>query len=88
MQPLLHMLLLTWAHSGHYNTSTRLVALLRLIVEDLIRQCRVFLPGSHAHSALTLHTCSPAHAQLHEHIFLLDFQWWVGMHGEPCMTDK
>jgi dynein heavy chain len=44
-QAVFHMLLLVWTHSKHYNTSARLVPLLRLIVEDLIAQCRKHLPG-------------------------------------------
>ena len=44
-QAVFHMLLLVWTHSKHYNTSARLVPLLRLIVEDVIAQCRKHLPG-------------------------------------------
>ena len=46
VQALFHTLLLVWTHSKHYNTSARLVPLLRLIVEDVIAQCRKFLPGA------------------------------------------
>ena len=45
-QALFHTLLLVWTHSRHYNTSARLVPLLRLIVVDVIAQCRKFLPGA------------------------------------------
>lgn len=44
-KPILHTLLLIWQHSQHWNTPPRLVAVMREVCNDLIRQARKFIPG-------------------------------------------
>ena len=44
-RPLLHTLLLVWAHSRHFNTAGRMVPLLRLILRDVVAQIRRSAPG-------------------------------------------
>ena len=41
----MHSLLLIWTKSKHYNTSSRLVPLLQLIMDNLITQTRIFVQG-------------------------------------------
>ena len=38
--PIMHTIMLIWKHSGHYNSPSRLVLLMREICNDLIRQAR------------------------------------------------
>ena len=44
-RPIMHLLLLVWTHSKHYNTATRFVTLMRLICNDLVEQARRAAPG-------------------------------------------
>lgn len=44
-RPIMHLLLLIWTHSKHYNTATRFVSLMRLICNDLVEQARRAAPG-------------------------------------------
>ena len=48
----MHALLLIWTKSKHYNTSSRLVPLLQLLMDSLIAQTRSFVPGKAACSLL------------------------------------
>ena len=41
----MHALLLIWTKSKHYNTSSRLLPLLQLIMDHLVAQTRSFVPG-------------------------------------------
>ena len=43
--PIVHIILLVWKGSGHYNTPTRLVVLLREICNALVHQATAFLSG-------------------------------------------
>lgn len=45
-RPIMHLLLLVWTHSKHYNTATRFVTLVRLICNDLVEQARRAAPGT------------------------------------------
>ena len=45
-RPIMHLLLLVWTHSKHYNTATRFVTLMRLICNDLVEQARRAAPGA------------------------------------------
>ena len=47
-RPVVHVIMLVWKHSKHYNTPARLVVLMREICNDLIRQvpCRNAPPVS------------------------------------------
>ena len=42
-RPVVHMIMLVWKHSKHYNTPARLVVLMREICNDLIEQARKFV---------------------------------------------
>ncbi|EQC33295.1 hypothetical protein SDRG_09276 [Saprolegnia diclina VS20] len=44
-KPMLHIILLIWKNSKHYNTPARLVVLIREICNSLINQARVYLSG-------------------------------------------
>ena len=39
-RPIVHLIMLVWKHSKHYNTPARLVVLMREICNELIRQVR------------------------------------------------
>ena len=39
-RPVVHVIMLVWKHSKHYNTPARLVVLMREICNDLIDQAR------------------------------------------------
>ena len=45
-QALMHALLLIGEQSTYYNTSSRLVPLLQLIVDSLVAQTRIFMKGN------------------------------------------
>ena len=44
-KPIMHLVMLVWKHSHHYNTPGRIVVLMRQICNDLIMQSQKFLPG-------------------------------------------
>lgn len=46
-KPMFHTMLLIWKHSGHYNTSAKMVTLIREMCNDLIMQACKFVPGMH-----------------------------------------
>eukprot|EP00955_Chlamydomonas_euryale_P098697 365162-Chlamydomonas_euryale.AAC.21 len=45
-KPVVHMLLLVWRHSDHYNSATRMTTIMVEICNDLIMQANKFLPGA------------------------------------------
>jgi len=53
---MMHLVLLVWRHSGHYNTPARLAVLMRKVCNDVVAQCRK------ACDAPTLFDCAPAEA--------------------------
>ena len=58
-RPLLHMLLLAWVHSSHFNTAGRMVPLLRLLLRDVVAQIRRSAPGEAPGAApRTLRLCA------------------------------
>lgn len=44
-KPMFHTMLLIWKHSGYYNTSAKMVTLIREMCNDLIMQACKFVPG-------------------------------------------
>ena len=46
-RPVVHLMMLVWKHSKHYNTPARLVVLMREICNELIRQARAAPPTAH-----------------------------------------
>ena len=46
-KPMFHTMLLIWKHSGYYNTSAKMVTLIREMCNDLIMQACKFVPGRH-----------------------------------------
>ena len=44
-KPMFHTVLLIWKHSGYYNTSAKMVTLIREMCNDLIMQACKFAPG-------------------------------------------
>ena len=46
-KPMFHTMLLIWKHSGYYNTSAKMVTLIRELCNDLIMQACKFVPGMH-----------------------------------------
>eukprot|EP00741_Cyanophora_paradoxa_P005992 tig00000955_g5810.t1 len=44
-KPMMHQIMLVWKHSQYYNTSGRLVVLMREICNDIIEQARSFVNG-------------------------------------------
>ena len=44
-KPMFHTMLLIWKHSGYYNTSAKMVTLIRETCNDLIMQACKFVPG-------------------------------------------
>ena len=44
-RPIMHLILLVWKHSGHYNAPGRAVVLVREICNDLIMQSRSYVQG-------------------------------------------
>ena len=44
-KPIMHVVLLVWKHSHHYNTPGRIVVLVREICNDLIMQSQKFVVG-------------------------------------------
>ena len=44
-KPMFHTVLLIWKHSGFYNTSAKMVTLIREMCNDLIMQACKFAPG-------------------------------------------
>ena len=55
-KPMFHTVLLIWKHSGYYNTSAKMVTLLREMCNDLIMQACKFAPGQPTHQACW-HSC-------------------------------
>lgn len=53
-KPMFHTMLLIWKHSGYYNTSAKMVTLIREMCNDLIMQACKFVPGWCASSALCI----------------------------------
>ena len=45
-KPIMHLVMLVWKHSHHYNTPGRIVVLMRQICNDLIMQSQKFLPAA------------------------------------------
>jgi len=56
-KPMFHTMLLIWKHSGYYNTSAKMVTLIREMCNDLIMQACKFVPGSCASLALCSSLC-------------------------------
>lgn len=44
-KPMFHTVLLIWKHSGYYQTSAKMVTLIREMCNDLIMQACKFAPG-------------------------------------------
>jgi dynein heavy chain len=44
-RPIMHLLLLVWKTSGYYNTSHRLVVVIREMCNTIIRQSKAYLDG-------------------------------------------
>lgn len=51
-KPMFHTMMLIWKHSGYYNTSAKMVTLIREMCNDLIMQACKFVPGWCASLAL------------------------------------
>ena len=56
-KPMFHTMLLIWKHSGYYNTSAKMVTLIREMCNDLIMQACKFVPGWCASLALCSFLC-------------------------------
>ena len=61
-KPMFHTVLLIWKHSGFYNTSAKMVTLIREMCNDLIMQACKFAPGQ-IHLPDTVYQVQPTHDQ-------------------------
>jgi len=52
-QPIMHMIHLIWDHSSHYNTTPRLVVLIREICNAIISRARRFIDGASLFAMVT-----------------------------------
>ena len=64
-KPMFHTMLLIWKHSGYYNTSAKMVTLIREMCNDLIMQACKFVPGMLKFALTSLYcTCMYRHLLL------------------------
>lgn len=64
-KPMFHTMLLIWKHSGYYNTSAKMVTLIREMCNDLIMQACKFVPGVLKFALTSLYcTCMYRHLLL------------------------
>jgi len=78
-KPMFHTMLLIWKHSGYYNTSAKMVTLIREMCNDLIMQACKFVPGQYSLSLAGTLSCSPCkvHRSMHcpsQSVCLYDYQ--------------
>ena len=65
-KPMFQTMLLIWKHSGYYDTSAKMVTLIREMCNDLIMQACKFVPGV-LQFALTSFCCTC----MYRHLLLL-----------------
>eukprot|EP01022_Parablepharisma_sp_SALTPOND_P010884 TRINITY_DN144_c0_g3_i1.p1 TRINITY_DN144_c0_g3~~TRINITY_DN144_c0_g3_i1.p1 ORF type:complete len:4665 (-),score=723.90 TRINITY_DN144_c0_g3_i1:29991-43985(-) len=63
-QPIMHIVHLIWEHSTHYNTTPRLVVLIREICNAIISKSKKFVDGSMVFAMVTSGENEEAHSKL------------------------